>query len=488
MGLRLMFNYPARGGRSAVKEVLDVDLVTSVDRTVSVSLTEHPTLIYGFRNNFCMDLGATEKVTFKCSRANPFPYSDSSSDPSRWSNGKWYRHLESLFDRWQNFGMNSSGVQTGGVSVIYTPEDAELQAPIGTTSAPVNAFLVGSLNPSFGVQQMTFSLPLQLATMKASAASVAQVTLTLKSDSAGTLKETVKVLKGYPQTVALPDGWEEKQDGRSFVGWTLPGGATISAGGTYTFESDTTLVAIWLGPEKVVFVDSNQTITVPSGIASIKYYLVGGGGGAGGSTLGRLYTPYYGGGGGSGDVAVGSITNTGESLTVKCGKGGAGAPNLREEYMDRLPSGSDGGTTSLYRGEVLIATAKGGSGGSPPTPKNNTQGTGGRQYMAGGDFGKSGKTESPNVDSNAGRGGDSGGGGGAAAFRYAFTQNDGTRVPSSGYYESKGGDGCDSASDRFPGNGSYGGGGGSGRFTTTPSKAGSGGAGCALILMFKGMS
>lgn len=502
--ITLAFNYPARGGRPAVKESLEIPIVTSVERTVNVNLTEMPTLIYGYRNNFCMDLGATEKVTFKCERNNPMNYSDSSSDPAKWSNGKWYRHLEDLFDRWQNFGLNASGEQTGGCTLSFDPEDETLLAPMKG-----NAFLVGALSPDYSVQKLTFSLPMQFATMKpGSSGSAERVTLTLVNelDDGSTLRTTVTVLKGYPQTVPLPDGWAETHENDEFLGWRA-GSETIPAGGTYTFMTDTTLTAVWNSAVYAYFFATTNQLTVPSNVNYAKITLVGGGGGGGGSGAYRQATllPFYwfmGGGGGSGDVTeIGMEVSPGDILAVECGEGGTGGTNYLDGYSSTTSptNGGGGGATYLRRNGSQEAYANGGQGGRAASPRNQTHGAGGSTYAAGGthtasrDSGGDGTYLSPNIADNAGKGAADhtvtssdnvptymrgGCGGGAAAF-YASPKAMNGRVVAS-----KGGNGWIPASETDATDGENGGGGGSGRIANSR-RAGVGGSGCALILLFR---
>lgn len=502
--LTLAFNYPARGGRPAVKETLAIDMVVNVERSVNVNLTEMPTLIYGYRNNFCMDLGATEKVTFKCERNNPPNYSDSSSDPARWSNGKWYRHLEDLFDRWQNFGLNAEGVQTGGCTLSFDPEDEALMAPISG-----NAFLVGALSPDYSVQKMAFSLPMQFATMKPGSSGAAErVTLTLVTtdDSGTTHRSTVSVLKNYPQTVPLPDGWENLREGTAFMGWRM-GSTVIASNATYTFQSDATLTAIWNAPFSCVFCTSDVTLTVPDGVNYLKAYIVGGGGGAGGGrTKGSGVAPtikedLVGGGGGAGEaISREAFVYPGDTVTVSCGSGGSNGKNSTTSSIDQtsVGDGGDGGATIVRISSGSTWSASGGQGGKACNIPQRLHGSGGSQYVAGGTHGsgysggRDGGFASPNIADNAGKGGRDdesaekmgGNGGGAAAFRYRFTLTDGTVMPSSTeWYESKGGNGKDAVDGTNPTDGTYGGGGGSGMRDGTSS--GKGGKGCALILMFK---
>lgn len=509
--LTLEFHYPDKAGRGAVNETLTIPMVTNFERSINVNLTEMPTLIYGCRNNFCMDLGATEKITFKCERNCPLPCNDSSRNPEDWSNGKWYRHLEWLFDRWQNFGRSPDGTWTGGLTMSFVPEDTTLLAPVKG-----NVFLVGSLSVDYAIQRMTFSLPLQLASMKpGDTAPMERVTLTLRTatDSQGTLTEEVSVLKGFPQTVDLPEDWKDVRKGMVFMGWQM-GDITIGTGNSYTFTSDATLTAIWRGASDCYWFTSDGTMIVPTNVNYMELVLVGGGGGGGGgggwrAGVGAMYHWVVGGGGGSGDVVTqGTTVSPGDTIRVICGEGGSGGTNRPAQTStnpQKPTNGGAGGDTIVYLNGAERFRAKGGEGGRAATLATNTFGAAGSYYAKGGahaadaDHATDGEALDPNVQSNAGTGGKDaekngivyrgGAGGGAAALMHSYTLSNGTHRPTpsesaSGFFESKGGNGEDCVAGTDATDGMYGGGGGSGR-KTDYQRAGVGGTGVAIVLFFE---
>ena len=50
--------------KDGAKVRLQMPTIVSIEDGLSASLTETSTMIYGYKNNFCMDLGNTEKITF----------------------------------------------------------------------------------------------------------------------------------------------------------------------------------------------------------------------------------------------------------------------------------------------------------------------------------------------------------------------------------------------------------------------------------------
>ncbi|MFN0104181.1 MAG: glycine-rich domain-containing protein [Bryobacteraceae bacterium] len=95
---------------------------------------------------------------------------------------------------------------------------------------------------------------------------------------------------------------------------------------------------------------SNGTYTVPAGVTSIDYLVVGGGGGGGGQSGG-------GGGGGRFIEAFALAVSEGEQFSITIGVGGAGAPGANR--------GTKGGNSILSRtvGPAFTITSFGGGGG-----------------------------------------------------------------------------------------------------------------------------
>ncbi len=443
-----------------------------------------PTLIYGAQNNFCMDLGATEKITLKCERNNPFPYDDSSDDPDDWSNGKWYRHLENIFDRWQNFG-KQNGEWTGGVILLFESIDASLYPDL-----TCNVFLSGSIGLSYNVQKISFNLPFQLGNMQMKDVEVKYVTLTLKSASdSGPKTETVQVLPNTPQQVPFPEEWNNTMvEGKIFIGWRIAStGKFIVDGSTWTFGSDETLDAVWKGAifAKAFYDDEKYLITCKANRMMV--YAVGGGGGGGGSvsfsiTWGSSFASYQsiGGGGGAGQTAIQEVeVKPNTYIYVTIGTGGSGGTNESTQIGLKQPTaGGNGNDTIVDYENTVIVRARGGSGGgaayNPGNPLKGQDGAAGSQYVSGGTAGKDGSCAEPNIYENRGLGGTDGrndygtlrggAGGGAAAFRYAAVYGS-TRLPPEGFFASRGGNGISydgSKVVREPWTGTFGAGGGSG--------------------------
>lgn len=144
------------------------------------------------------------------------------------------------------------------------------------------------------------------------------------------------------------------------------------------------------------------TFKVPTGISKITVDMCGGGGGGGGSN--EVGAGGGGGGGGSGgsyskyDIAV----TSGETLTIKVGEGGTGAPFIGR--TSAAPAGT-AGTSSSITAQSGITVATGGAGGLGGF--TNGAGTGGAGGTPMGDAGENGTGNKGESDQLGGAGGSS---------------------------------------------------------------------------------
>ena len=249
--------------------------------------------------------------------------------------------------------------------------------------------------------------------------------------------------------------------------------------------------------EIVTFTSGSGTWTVPAGVTSVNYLVVGGGGGGGGQT---------GGGGGAGGFLNGTITVTaGSGYTVTVGAGGPGGTNAAP-YKGSMGGSSVFGAT----------TANGGGGGGSNNPPGNftapdTGGSGGGGSGANGTAGAPGTSLQGNAggacsnwSSQYGTGG--GGGAGAGGANGSATGgNGGTGLSSSitgstVWYTGGGAGGCFNNAGGTGGQGGGGnggsaggtataslsatantGGGGGGQGGNSGTRAGSGGSGVVIV-------
>ena len=121
-------------------KTIDLGVVKAIEDAYSTDLTEYSTMVYGYENNFCMDVGTKLRYEVSIERVNPQPYDDSSLDSRQWSNGKWYSELEKLLNFWQNFGLDADGERSGGLTFKYLSGDAQLYRSCRVASTCVPAF------------------------------------------------------------------------------------------------------------------------------------------------------------------------------------------------------------------------------------------------------------------------------------------------------------------------------------------------------------
>ena len=506
-----------RGGTRA----MDLGLLKKIDLSYSVTLSEISTMVYGYRENFCMDLGTLQKLDVTVERVNPQPYNDNqNTDSTLWSNGRWYNELESMFDFWQNFGLNPRDTSTsllGGMLFTFEPSDETLYPYTERT-----VFMAGALNMSTKVQKMTVSIPLVVARMSAGAGGAAQRTIIHFVSRVPSLTATGSALYGIKTKVpSMPTEWADANPDEVLDYWTDADGNTYTPGDNVVWTSqEVTLYANWRGALAIWIwsihhldswtgSESNpQWVSheVPSGASEIRAYLIGGGGGAG-SCLDTGTNGYYipGGAGGAGQfVEEGFQVFAGDMIRCAPGKGGAG--RTTSVVGDE---GGSGEATVLYIGGAESLSAGGGSGGRRSGP-GVTAGTGGQQYKAGGTAttsypgtGERGHTGDPSQGEMEGIPGEpssssqwssasgvsrqtyfGGGGGGASAFNRQFRLGGVTysllsRGGNAGQIDSPAG----SSTERADGlSGDYGGGGGSG--CGDGARGGNGGGGLAVVVVY----
>ena len=98
--------YLVRHNRDGVAKALHLPNIQSIEEQDSAQLTEISTIIYGFDDNFVMDLGTTQRYTITFRRNQPMPSSDPQktegetdehfwnrvdyTQSTSWSNGFWY--------------------------------------------------------------------------------------------------------------------------------------------------------------------------------------------------------------------------------------------------------------------------------------------------------------------------------------------------------------------------------------------------------------
>lgn len=492
---------------NGITDYMDLPIIESIDEMYQSTLFEKPTIIYGYKNNFVMDLGTRRNITVTVSRVQPKSWQrsyDSSSNPANWSNGFWVSQLRDFLDFWQNNGQSvdpttNELVRTGGMQLYLSPN------PVGSIpddrfyeTINKNVFMSGSLTVQYSskeLQKVTVSIPLVVARMMSNDSEGEYITITYKSGNALSKTTTTNIPKDSYFTIpACPSEWATDSL-QTFQYWMDSSNNRYEANTAIAgFSSNVTLTAKWTTYKEVIIWDTPGTMTkTPSGNwTSGKVIMVGGGGSGAAGVSG---TGAAGGGGSAGQYVERMIRfNSGTSFIGTVGAGGTGSDSA--EYRN----GEDGGTTILTTPtNAFSIAAVGGKGALSYNYKSDVSNKGASAVDSyggsGGDSGYStngsyGDGQDGNSDStlNPGAGGKGGtvdghgcGGGGGGAAPLNITVN-------SVLYRSLGGSGKvnQSGSD-----GQYGGGGGGGRggpislnSSDEGIKAGDGGSGLIILLLW----
>lgn len=172
---------------------------------------------------------------------------------------------------------------------------------------------------------------------------------TLPTDPLGTYYTYESDGSSFITTATLSDETTYSYD--STTGFSIGSGssyvstcAAATGGGVTCAESlingDTEVVYSFTGA-------GSTTLTIPAGVTSVDYLVVGGGGGGG---------KYIGGGGGAGAFWEGTLTGLSGPQTVTVGAGGAGATVAST-------NGNSGGVSEFSSGATLVHAHGGGGGG-----------------------------------------------------------------------------------------------------------------------------
>lgn len=241
---------------------LPIPNIQSIEETLSANLTEISTIVYGFDDNFVMDLGTTQRYNVTFRRIQPSPVNEQADEDARnadtyskvdwskshlWSNGTWLRAFQMLIDGWQNlnWGMIDKGagtkerVRSGGFRFMFWPpverlrENQKLYTDLYPTIDRM-AFISGSISPRFSgsnLQYLDISLPLTVGSMIRSAQTGGSDTVTYHINIDGRNDTMVHTLPENTTDVAPspPKSWLSIAKGKLFSSWKL-NGKTITTG------------------------------------------------------------------------------------------------------------------------------------------------------------------------------------------------------------------------------------------------------------------
>ena len=96
-------------------EIVDLGIVTNYNESFQKSVTTFPIVTKSTDDTMAVESGSGRELLATFERVHPQNHDDSSSDPSSWSNAKWYQSIQDAVDRWQT--------RTDGFIVDVIPED-----------------------------------------------------------------------------------------------------------------------------------------------------------------------------------------------------------------------------------------------------------------------------------------------------------------------------------------------------------------------------
>lgn len=321
--------------------ILPLPNIQSIEETLTASITEISTMIYGFDDNFVTDLGTTQKYAVTLRRIQPIdvkpirdgdpewvPQSykdiDDWSESVNWSNGAWLRAFEAFIDGWQNlnWGMidtdgnrTKEKVRSGGFRLRFWPPSESYREYVKLyddlyPEIDRMGFISGSISPRFSgnnLQYLDVTIPLAVSSMIKSSQQVGEDKVTYLIGVSGRTDSFVHNLPVNIKDVAPnpPVSWIPLALGKVFLHWSE--GSDIYNVGDRV-EANSTLTADWMNPRYAILykdvgdylVDLEEVWTTCGGFTHIQAWVIGGGGGPGVS----LEDGKSGGGGGSGDFVT----------------------------------------------------------------------------------------------------------------------------------------------------------------------------------------
>lgn len=375
--------------------------VQSIEETDSAMLSEISTIIYGYYNNFVMDLGTVQKYSIVIKRVQPENVLDDTNfdHQLRWSNGHWFTMLKKFTNVWQNLTWgniikdgHTMRARTGGFEFHFAP-----CSQIGTDLYPEIdriVFIGGAMTTSFSrnPQIMTVTIPLSVGTMVRSEQMPGSHMVLFDPGADGAQLGLSAFQSTFPEGLRfvapmIPKKWIMGASGLAFGHWTgIYGDYTV---GSFVDAEEDRLVASWAWPmERPIMVSEttylviNSSADVPEGVPTVylsqeiisraktmRMWLVGAGG-TGGLAQSDFIggSEVYGGGGGSGGFLLKTMSapfdanSMPDAILLKVGKGAFGSTPedkltsvdvIYGDLMDNMGEATGGGDGTKGTSSIL---------------------------------------------------------------------------------------------------------------------------------------
>ena len=369
------------------RQRMNLPIISSIEDTMSVSLVEMDTIMYGYKNRFVIDTGTKQTFSVTVERVNPVDFDDSDEGAvvERFSNSKWWATFVDFINFWQNDGRSMNYERTGGFRFVYAPATEEGSLDL-YPHIEKNVFISGQISVQMSPGIMRFTLPLVVATMDANA-TVPTWKATFRKDNGSNDSFEVEAVIGLDMTLPSPDaewGADKLQNSaQSFSHWISSGGKVYSAGETLNYDSEflekpLEFYAVWKNISETriyciegnrAFPESNYTYTATEKCTVTATLYGGGGTGGRGERNYKSWTAFNydcpaGGGGGAPVATVHAFSLVADNkLKMTIGSGG----NVKSGEADSTdPGNSDGKKSTIYQegfSGSLVESRIGTSGG-----------------------------------------------------------------------------------------------------------------------------
>lgn len=210
-------------------------VITSIEDTISASLVQKDTMMFGYENKFVTDMGTSQRFAVSVQRVNPVPYDDRSYDPADWSNGKWFNEFIRFTNYWQNFGRDiTTGSMVGGFRFHFIPKNSsenDDRVDYGELYPILNknVFLTGNIEADLGSTVLKFTMNLAVGQMTSDVKTTGYQ-IGLKYSNVSTVATWRFIPDGIDFVLpSKPPEWTAPE-GYMFLQWTVIGGASYKPG------------------------------------------------------------------------------------------------------------------------------------------------------------------------------------------------------------------------------------------------------------------
>jgi len=390
--------YLTRYDKDGSSKTMYLPNIQVIEEDDNAQVTEISTIIYGFDDNFAMDLGTVQSFAVTFDRVQPKKVEDPEWDPGytkdmffgnvdytkqdEWSNAFWFEAFKYFIEGWQNlnFGIvDGEFKQTGGFKFHFEPQVDRITGVSYDDLYPVldeTVIFSGQAQYDFvpnRLQRMRMTLPLVTSTMIPSGTSQEYYTVTYRMYDEEGIEEvfTQTFPKGVRSVVPnVPTEWMFKARGAMFDYW-LDNEGIMHMPGERLNKDILTLYGHWTKAKYAFYTDSSDTVELKggenfTGVSRATMIIIGAGGTGGTGTPAGTGYAGLGGGGGSGAYVTRTASISNESIIIMTeGSSDKESTVTIGNNTYRAAPGSRGHDATLDSRGIYAQPGKGGAGGQP---------------------------------------------------------------------------------------------------------------------------